>query len=138
MWEKISRFFFERPLGSVVGGRGRGAFCRGRVDESAGDASFTEESASGEYLEAVLAGVGKDYALEVHREGDVLADVLEFNEALLLEDDFFVLFDIDEADSCLGFSVSVGHFAEEDDLPVACGVARGVYGLDDVDDAGHS
>jgi hypothetical protein len=130
--------FFEWMSGSVVVGRRSGAFGGGRFDESAGDAAFSEEFASGEDLEAVLAGVREDYALEVHGKGDVLADVLEFDEALLLEDDFFVFFDIYEADFGLGFSVAVCHFAEEDDLPVACRVAWGVYGLDDVDDAGHS
>ena len=80
----------------------------------------------------------EDDAHKVNGDGDNLADILEIDGLALLENDFVLVINIDEADFEAGDAVAIGHLAEEYELVVANGILGGVDGLNNVYDAGHS
>ena len=110
----------------------------GYSDLSADDGAFAKEGIVGEQLEAIFAGMLKDDAHQVYRDGNYLADILEIDGLALLEDDLVLVFDIDETDFEAGDAVAVGHLAEEYELVMAYWKLGGVDCLDNVYDAGHS
>ncbi len=110
----------------------------GHINQSAHNGAFAEEGIICEQLETIFAGMLKDYAHKVYRDGYCLVDILEIDGLALLEDGFVLVFYIDEADFEMCDAVTIGHLAEVYELVVANGIPGGVDVLNDVYDAGHS
>jgi hypothetical protein len=105
---------------------------------SANDRPFAKQGVVGEQLETIFAGMLKNHAHQVYRNGYDLPDVLEIHGLALLEDDLVLVINIDEPNFKIGNAVAIGHFAKEYKLVVANGVLGGVDGLNYIYDAGHS
>ena len=110
----------------------------GHINLSANDRPFAKQGVVVEQLETIFAGVLKNHAHQVYRNGYNLADILEIHGLALLEDNLVLVINIDEPNFKQGNTVAVGHFAKEYKLVVANWVLGSVDGLNYIYDARHS
>jgi len=80
----------------------------------------------------------KNHAHQVYGNGYDLPYILEIHGLALLEDNLVLVIYINEANFEAGNAVAVGHLAEEYELVMAHWVLRGIDGLNNIYDAGHS
>jgi hypothetical protein len=111
---------------------------RGRQGNlSASYCPFTKQAFIGEQLKTIFAGMLKNNSHQVYRDCDYLPDIFEIHRLALLENNPVLVFGIDQPDFHPGIAVTIGHFAEENELVVPNWKFLGVNGLHYIYDARH-
>jgi hypothetical protein len=98
---------------------------------------FTEQGLVGEQLKSIFAGMLKNDSHQVYRNCDYLSDIFEIHRLALLKNNPILVLGIDQSYLHSSVAVTIGHFAEENELVVSNGEFLGVNGLHYIYDARH-